>query len=78
MGRALQDELVLLRVSKQLIILDFTQEAVGHRLEQLFMQFSNVRDRAVQDDLDILRVLKHLKYFWHSPKSQLAILLVPS
>ena len=31
--------------------------------------------RAFQDDLDLLRVLKQLKYFWNLPKSHLAILL---
>ena len=31
--------------------------------------------RAFQDDLDLLRVLKQLKYFWILPKSHLATLL---
>jgi 3-dehydroquinate synthetase len=37
--------------------------------------FSKEMGRAFQDDLDLLRVLKQLKYFWNLPKSQLAILL---
>ena len=45
------------------VFLEFTQESVAILLEQLFMRFSKVRDHAVQDDLDLLRVLKHLKYF---------------
>ena len=30
-------------------------------LEQLFTRFSKVRGQAVQDELDLLRVVKHLK-----------------
>merc|ERR1719367_403765 len=37
--------------------------------------FSKEMGRAFQNDLDLLRVLKQLKYFWNLPKSQLAILL---
>jgi 3-dehydroquinate synthase len=37
--------------------------------------FSKEMGRAFQDDLDLLRILKNLKYFWNMPKSQLAILL---
>ena len=37
--------------------------------------FSEEMGRAFQDDLDLLRVLKQLKYFWNLPKSHLAILL---
>jgi len=37
--------------------------------------FSKEMGRAFQDDLDLLRALKQLKYFWNLPKSQLTILL---
>ena len=37
--------------------------------------FSKEMGRAFQDNLDLLRILKQLKYFWNLPKSQLAILL---
>lgn len=37
--------------------------------------FSKEMGRAFQDDLDLLRILKQLKYFWNLPKSQVAILL---
>jgi 3-dehydroquinate synthase len=37
--------------------------------------FSKEMGRAFQDDLELLRILKQLKYFWNLPKSQLAILL---
>ena len=37
--------------------------------------FSKEMGRAFQDDLDLLRILKQLKYFWNLPKTHLAILL---
>jgi len=37
--------------------------------------FSKEMGRAFQYDLDLLRILKQLKYFWNLPKSHLAILL---
>jgi len=37
--------------------------------------FSKEMGRAFQDDLDLLRCLKQLKYFWNLPKSHVAILL---
>jgi len=37
--------------------------------------FSKEMGRAFQDDLDLLRILKQLKYFWNLPTTQLAILL---
>jgi len=37
--------------------------------------FSKEMGRAFQNDLDMLRTLKQVKYFWNLPKSQLTILL---
>jgi 3-dehydroquinate synthase len=37
--------------------------------------FSKEMGRAFQDDLDLLRILKQLKYFWNLPTTHLAILL---
>jgi len=37
--------------------------------------FSKEMGRAFQDDLDLLRTLKQLKYFWNLPTTHLAILL---
>ena len=68
MGRALQEELELLRVSKQLKYSGIPTNQLATFLEQPFMQFSNVSDHAVQDDLNLLRMLKHLMHFWYLPR----------
>ena len=54
------------RVEAAEVFLEFTKGPVGHS-----MRFKKAMGRALQDELDLLRVLKHLKYFWNLPKSQL-------
>jgi len=58
----------------QAILADKNVQAMLVNISRLPV-FSKEMGRAFQNDLDLLRVLKQLKYFWNLPKSQLAILL---
>ena len=63
-GPCIPGQLELSRVLKQLkYFWNLPRNQLASIVEQLFMRFSKMRDHAVQDDSDFLRVMKFLKYF---------------